>query len=285
MAVFPAPMTATRSPIGGLGAHEVIEAKQHVATRLARDAQRLCAPGARADEDRVIAITEEVGDGERGADGGVVPDPDAEGLQNLLVAVEYAFGQAVLGDAVAHDTTEARVLVEDRDGDAHLRKPHGRDDAGGAATDDGRTLAGGLGLLKACTLEIGARYVVLDCREVDGRTLAAAHAVALALGTVVADERADGAHGVVLEEHRARLVHPALAEQLDYQRNSRADRATLLAEGPLAVKAALCLFDDVKCHVLSHPSSHTCILGSLKIHGCWKTELAESTVWYAVSAC
>ena len=234
--------------LGGLGAHEVVQAKEDVAARLPRDAQRLGAPGARAHEDAVVAVAEEVGDGERRPDGGVVPDPDPEGLQDLLVAVEHALGQSVLGDAVAHDAAEAWVLVEDRDGDAHLREPHGCHNAGGPSADDGCALPGGFGLLDAQTLEVRARHVVLDGGEVDGRTLAAAHAVTLALGTVVADERAHGAHRVVLEEHRPGIVHPALAEQLDNQWDGSAHGAALLAEGPLAVEAALCLLDDVQCH-------------------------------------
>ena len=234
--------------LGRLGAHEVVQAEEHVATRFSRDAKRLGAPGTRANKDHVIAVTEQVRDGERRSNGSVVPNLDAKRLEDLLEAIEHALGKAVLGNAVTHDAAKAWVLVKDRDGHAHLCEPHGRNDASRAAADDGCALTIGLGLLEADAIEIRARDVVLDGREVNGRAFATAHAVTLALDSVIADERADGAHGVVLEEHGTGLVHPALAEQLDDQRNGRTHRTTLLAKGVLAVKAALCLLDDVQCH-------------------------------------
>ena len=63
-----------------------------VATGLAGHAQGLGAPGARAHEDAVIAVAEEVGDRERLADGGVVANLDPQGLEDLLVAIEHVLG-------------------------------------------------------------------------------------------------------------------------------------------------------------------------------------------------
>ena len=90
-----------------LGAAQVIQAKENVATRLAAHAQGLCAPGAGAHEDAVVTAAEEVTDKERRPDCGVVAYPDPQALEDVLVGIQNALRQAVLGNAITHNATDA----------------------------------------------------------------------------------------------------------------------------------------------------------------------------------
>ena len=78
---------------------------------------------------------------------------------------------------------------------------------------------------------VGGRDVVFDDREVHRRTFDAAHAMALALVFVVADQRADRRQGVVLKQHTARFVELIGLQKADDLGNIGVDRAALLAAG------------------------------------------------------
>jgi hypothetical protein len=68
----------------------------------------------------------------------------------------------------------------------------------------------------------------------------------LALAPVVADDGADGGHGVVIEEDGTRSLEVVTLEQANYLWYRRIDRTPLLAERTAALKAAVCLLDDVQ---------------------------------------
>ncbi len=118
--------------IAGIGADQVVQAKVDVAAGLALDAQGLGAPGARADEDGLVAVAEEVVDSKGPADGRVGADADALALQHAAVAVDDGLGQAEVGDAVAEDPAHVGPLLEDGDVAAGGGQAHGHDDARGA---------------------------------------------------------------------------------------------------------------------------------------------------------
>jgi hypothetical protein len=63
---------------------------------------------------------------------------------------------------------------------------------------------------------------------------------------VVADDGADGRHGVVLEEDGARGLKVVLPEQADDLGYRGMDRAPLLAERAAALEATVCFLDDVQ---------------------------------------
>jgi hypothetical protein len=65
------------------------------------------------------------------------------------------------------------------------------------------------------TVEICVGHIPLYAREANGRVLPAQHTMALALGTMVANDRTGQAHGIVLEEKRTGLLDSLILEQLD----------------------------------------------------------------------
>ena len=239
----------------GLGAHEVIEAEVHVAARLPGDAERLGAPGPRADEHGVVAVAEQVVDEQRVADGGVGPDLDAEPLERQPVARDGRAWQAEVWDAVAEHAADLGALFEDGDVDACLGEPEGCHDACRAASDDRGFLTGRRGRFGPHAVEVCVGHVGFDGRELHRCALASEHAAALALHAVVAHQRTDERERVVPEQQRAGLLDAALFEQGDGLGNGGVDRACLLAARPFAAEAALSVFDDVQGHAcLPRPS-------------------------------
>ena len=99
-----------------LGVGQVVDAKSHVPQGFALDVHGVGLPEARADEDALVAVPEEVVDGQRPANGGVGPHPDALQLQvPVLEVVQHAVGQPVVGDAVPHHAADFILGLEDGD--------------------------------------------------------------------------------------------------------------------------------------------------------------------------
>ena len=90
---------------------------------------------------------------------------------------------------------------------------------------------------------------MLNTGDLDGRTAPSLNAVSLALCVVVADERAEYAHRVVVIEHRTRLVDLAVEEEAYHLGDIRLDGAALdAAERLLALEAAPRLVDYMNSH-------------------------------------
>ena len=150
-------------------------------------------PQTSADKDALVAVPEEVVDGDGLADGSIGADVDALQLEvAVLEVVQHAVGQAVVGDAVPHDAADLVAGVEDgdivtpacqQDGDGQARRA-GADDSGLHAVP-----GGGAG---SHLVGVGGGDVVLDDGEGDGVVAGhpVADAVALALVLVVAHEAA-----------------------------------------------------------------------------------------------
>lgn len=95
-------------------------------------------PQTSADKDALIAVPEEVVDGDGLADGGIGADVDALQLEvAVLEVVQHAVGQAVVGNAVPHDAADLVAGVEEgdivtpacqQDGDGQARRA-GADDS------------------------------------------------------------------------------------------------------------------------------------------------------------
>ena len=233
------------------GVGQVVQAEEHVAEALALQAEGAGLLRAGADEDAGIAVSDQLVDHQHGADGRIGADGDAHLLHAGLVAVEEALGQAELRDAVLEQAADLALPFKDRHGVTRLRQLDRHGHAGGAAADDGGLLVLFRGALHRHAVEVHVGDILLNAGEVDRGILDAADAAARALLFVVADDRADSGHGVVLEELLPRLHQPPLLEHLDDHGDGRMDRAALLAAGILAVEAAVRLRDDMQRHHVS----------------------------------
>ena len=233
----------------GVGAHEVVEAKVHVAARLPGDAERLCAPGTRAHEHGIVSVTEEVLDEQGLADRRIGADLDAEVLESGAKAPYGRARQAKVGDAVAHDAAHLRALFEHGDVASGLAQHERGHNAGWAAADDGDLLAAGSGRLKSHAVEVRVGHIALDGPKLHGRPLASQHAGALALLAMVAHKRARKRERVVGEERSAGLFDATLAKKVNNLRDGRVHGARFLAARSLAAQATLRLFDDMQGHV------------------------------------
>ena len=87
--------------------------------------------------------------------------------------------------------------------------------------------------------------------KMDGCTLLAQDAVALALVLVIADQRADRGQRIVLKQQATGLVQLVCLQQFDNLRDGRGDGAALLALGYLAAKAAVRFFHNVQRHIIT----------------------------------
>ena len=78
--------------------------------------------------------------------------------------------------------------------------------------------------------------------------LSAEDAVTCTLCLVIADDGTENRHRIILEELFSGIHDLAFFELRDDLRNRGADRASLLAHRYLALKAAIRLIDNCKCH-------------------------------------
>jgi hypothetical protein len=140
------------------------------------------------------------------------------------------------------------VVVEEGHVVAGARELNGGGDAGRARADDGGLLAVLRGGLDLHAVEVRIGHKALDVVEGDRAALAPQHAVAGALGLVVADHGAHRGHGVVLKEHPAGLHQPVFAEGEDCLRDGGMDRAAFLAHGFFALQAPVCFFYNMNGH-------------------------------------
>ena len=233
------------------GIDQVIDTKQHVAARLAGNAQLAGAPGTGAHKDRVVAVAQQVVDMQRTADSGRGTDAHAERAHHMAVLLHQRARQAELGDTVLQHAADLGALLKHRDGAAQLSHLNGDGNAGRTGADHGDLLAARRRGLPLLTVQIRCRDIVLDARKMHRRALAALDTRALALARMVAHHGADRAHGVVLEQQLARLFQTTLLEQVDDLRNRRLNRTALkLAERLLAAQAAMCLLNDVDSHAI-----------------------------------
>jgi hypothetical protein len=232
----------------GLGVGQIVDAEGHIAQSLTLDVHGVGLPQTGTDEHALVAVAEQVIDGDGLADGGVGPDMDALELKvAVLEIVQHTVGQAVVGDAVPHHAADLIPGIKNGDIIAPARQQHGNGQAGRACAHHGGLHAvpggGALGHL----VGIGGGDIVLDDGKVD-RIVAGhpvADAVALALVLVVADQRADCGQGVVLKQHPACGIQLVCLEQTDDLGDVGVDGTALLAHGLFAAEAAVGFVQNV----------------------------------------
>ena len=206
-------------------------------------------PDAGADEDGLVAVPEQIVDADGPADGGVGPHLDVlQPQMAVFKIVQNAFGQPELGDSVPQNPADLVLALKD----GHLIPLAGEDHRDGeprrAGADDGHPHAVGGGGTLDHFGGIGAGNIVFDGGKMHRRSLAAQHAVALALVFVVAHQAAYGGEGVVFKQHPPGVVQMAVQQQPDHLRDGGVDGAPLLTLGHLAVQAAGGLVQDMLCH-------------------------------------
>ena len=234
-----------------LGVGQVVDAKGHVAQRLAFDVHGVGFPQAGTDEDALVAVAEEVVDGDGTADGGVGAHLDVFQLQVAVCKiVQHAVRQAVIGDAVPHDAADLIPGIKNGDVIAPACQQHRNGQACRARADDGGfhpVPGGGAG---RHLVGIGGGDIILDDGKVHGVVAGhpVADAVALALVLVVADQAADGGQGVVFKQHPAGVVQLVVFQQPDHLGDIGVDGAALLTHRLFAAEAAVGFVQNVKCH-------------------------------------
>ena len=208
-------------------------------------------PQTGTDEYALVAVAEQIVDGDGLADGGIGAHLDALQLQmTILEIVQHTVGQTVVGDAVPHHAADLIPGVKDgpivapacqqhRDGQACRAGAH---HSGLHAVFRGRACGHLVG--------IGGGDIVLDDREVDGVVAGhpVADAVALALLFVVAHQTAHGGQRVVFKQHPACIIHLVCLEQTDDLRDIGVDGAALLTHRLFAAEAAVGFVQNMKCH-------------------------------------
>ena len=223
-----------------------------VAVRFALDAETTRPPDARAHEYRRVTIIKEVVEVQGAAQRRMRADMHTEGLELLLVGVENLPRQAKIGNAVTHHAAETAHALEDRYIVAVLRQLRRHREARRPRADDRHTLLLARRMLHQTVLvQIGIRDVVLNGRNLHGTgaMLLAQNAVSFALLFMVANQRTDIAHGIVLEQHDARLIAAPRQKEANHLRNIRLQRTPPLhAQRFLALQAAPRLVNDMYSH-------------------------------------
>ena len=232
----------------GLGVGQIVDAKGHVAQALALDVHGVGLPQTGTDEYALVAVAEQVVDGDGLADGGVGPDMDALELKvAVLEIVQHAVGQAVVGDAVPHHAANLIPGVKDGHIVAPACQQHRNGQARRAGTHYSRLHAVLGGRAGGHLVGVGGGDVVLDDGKVH-RVVAGhpvAHAVALALVLVVAHQTAHGGERVVFKQHLACGVHLVCLEQTDHLGDVGVDGAALLTQRLFAAEAAVGFVQNV----------------------------------------
>ena len=208
-------------------------------------------PQTGADEHALVAIAEQIVDGDGLADGGVGAHLDALQLQMaVLEIVQHTVRQAVVGDTVAHYAADLIPGVKD----GHVVAPACQQHRDGQACRAGAHHSGLHAVFRggACghLVGVGGGDIVLDDGKVHGVVAGhpVADAVALALLFVVAHQTAHGGQGVVFKQHPARSVHLVCLEQTDDLRDIGVDGAALLTHRLFAAEAAVGFVQNMKCH-------------------------------------
>ena len=222
-----------------------------MAQAFAPDVQLPRLPQARADEHALVAVAEQVVNGDGAADVGVGAEADALQLQVAVGhIVQHGIGQAEVRDAVAHHAADLVPAVKDGDAVAVPGQDNGHGQARRARANDGGLAAVGRSGALYHLVGVGGGDVAFDDRKVHRRFLDAAHAVALALVFMVAHQGADRSERVVFKQHPARLVQLAFLEQPDDLRDIGMNGAALLAAGLFALQTAVGFFHHMQGHIL-----------------------------------
>ena len=235
----------------GLGVCQIVDAKGYVAKALALDVHGVGLPQTGTDEHALVAVAEQIVDGDGLADGGIGAHLDALQLQmTVLEIVQHTVRQAVVGDTVAHHAADLIPGVKD----GHIIAPACQQHCDGQACRAGAHHSGLHAVFRgrACghLVGIGGGDIVLDDGKVH-RVVAGhpvADAVALALLFVVAHQTAHGGQRVVFKQHPACIVHLVCLEQTDDLRDIGVDGAALLTHRLFAAEAAVGFVQNMKCH-------------------------------------
>ena len=235
----------------GLGVCQIVDAESHVAKALALDVHGVGLPQTGADEHALIAVAEQIVDGDGLADGGVGAHLDALQFQmTILEIVQHTVRQAVVGDAVTHHAADLIPGVKD----GHIVAPACQQHRDGQACRAGAHHSGLHAVFRgrACghLVGVGGGDIVLDDGKVH-RVVAGhpvADAVTLALLFAVAHQTAYSGQGVVFKQHPARSVHLVCLEQTDDLRDIGVDGAALLTHRLFAAEAAVGFVQNMKCH-------------------------------------
>ena len=141
---------------------QVVDGVMAVAEALATHAEAARTPDAGADEDGVVAVSEQGVERQDAADGRVWADVDAELNEFLLVAVENLERQAEGRDAVAHHAAELALALKDGHVVAELGKLDTDRDAGRPRTDDCDVLSLGRFVLHDDLVEVDVGNIVFN---------------------------------------------------------------------------------------------------------------------------
>ncbi len=210
---------------------EELDALQHARDVLVLDAERGAVPGAQRQEDRVLALVSQGGDGEVPAEVHVGRElhPEVEDLRDLRV--EDLLGEAVLGDAVAEHATRLGLGLQDLHRVALFGQVVRTGETTGTCADDGDALAvrrRGLGLERLRHAQIQVGDEALDVVDADRLVDLAAAAPAHLAGTRT-DAAADGRQGVLLLDQPDRLAEFAERGQGDVALDVHSGGTGLLA--------------------------------------------------------
>ena len=234
-----------------LGVGQIVDAKGYVAKALALDVHGVGLPQTGTDEHALIAIAEQIVNGNSLADGSVGAHLDALQFQmTVLEIVQHTVRQAVVGDAVAHHAADLIPGVKDSHVIAPACQQHGDGQARRAGAHHSGLHAVFRGRACGHLVGVGGRDIVLDDGKVH-RVVAGhpvADAVALALLFVVAHQTAHGGQGIVFKQHPACIVHLVCLEQTDDLRDIGVDGAALLTHRLFAAEAAVGFVQNMKCH-------------------------------------
>ena len=144
---------------------------------------------------------------------------DAKRVELFLIAVKGRGRQTKIGDAVAQHSTDALHPLEDRDTVAFLCELDCDNNACRSRANDGDIVSVVGFAFEDELVEVSVRDVVFDARDLNRRTAPSLDAVALALCVVIAHERAENTHRVIIVKHRARLIDLTVEEEADHFRD------------------------------------------------------------------
>ena len=126
---------------------------------------------------------------------------------------------------------------------ALLRKFDGDCHTGRAAADYGSSPVLPFRDIDCHTIKIHVRYIFLNAGEMYRRFLDPSYTMSCTLFFVIADNRADSGHGIIIKEHFTRFHQSVFFEKLDHRGNRGVNRASLLTPWVFTVEAAVCLSD------------------------------------------
>ena len=160
----------------------------HICQGLALDTEACRSPGTCTDEDRSVAVAEEVLHKEVATQNYMGPYLYAQFQQLITEAVQQAVRQAIIGDAITEHTTDHVPLLKDRNAVSGLGKDDCNSHASGATADDGDgvLLIGWRGSVHAVKISIRDKF--FDLIKLDRVTLFPLDAVAHTLVPMVADD-------------------------------------------------------------------------------------------------